>query len=64
MPHSHFSSDDTHAMVARIAPGTPPTTPPPVFRSLPCLRKPFGTGQLETVAQEAFVGRCGKISPD
>ena len=41
-----------------------PDTLPPVFRSLPCLRKPFGTGQLETVAQEAFVGRRGKINPD
>lgn len=44
--------------------GYAPDTLPPVFRSLPCLRKPFGTGQLETVAQEAFVGRRGKISPD
>ena len=44
--------------------GYAPDTLPPVFRSLPCLRKPFGTGQLETVAQEAFVGRRDKISPD
>ena len=44
--------------------GYAPDTLPPVFRSLPCLRKPFGTGQLETVAQEAFVGRRGKINPD
>ena len=27
--------------------GYAPDTLPPVFRSLPCLRKPFGTGQLE-----------------
>ena len=43
--------------------GYAPDTLPPVFRSLPCLRKPFGTGQLEDVAQEAFVGRRGKIPP-
>ena len=36
-------------------------TLPPVFRDLPCMRKPFGTGQLEAVAQEAFIGRRGKI---
>ena len=34
--------------------GYAPNTLPPVFRGLPCLRKPFGVGQLETVAQEAF----------
>ena len=36
-------------------------TLPPVFRDLPCMRKPFGAGQLEAVAQEAFTGRRGKI---
>jgi len=36
-------------------------TLPPVFRDLPCMRKPFVTGQLEAVAQEAFIGRRGKI---
>jgi CheY-like chemotaxis protein len=44
--------------------GYAPDTLPPVFRGLPCLCKPFGAGQLETVAQEAFVGRRDKISPD
>lgn len=43
--------------------GYAPDTLPPVFRSLPCLRKPFGTGQLEAVAQEAFARWRGKISP-
>ena len=36
-------------------------TLPPVFRDLPCLRKPFGAGQLEAVAWEAFAAR-GRIT--
>ena len=36
-------------------------TLPPVFRDLPCMRKPFGAGQLEAMAQEAFTGQRGKI---
>ena len=56
-----FRTDDVPVIFST---GYAPDTLPPVFRSLPCLRKPFGTGQLETVAQEAFVGRRGKISPD
>ena len=35
--------------------GYAPETLPPAFRDLPCLRKPFGATQLETMAQEAFV---------
>jgi CheY-like chemotaxis protein len=35
----------------------------PAFRDLPYLRKPFGAGQLENMAQAAFAGRRGKIPP-
>ena len=35
----------------------------PAFRDLPYLRKPFGAGQLEIMAQEAFVGRRGNVDP-
>src|SRR3954447_293442 len=35
----------------------------PAFRDLPYLRKPFGAGQLENMAQAAFVGRRGKALP-
>ena len=38
-------------------------TLPPVFRDLPYLRKPFGAGQLEKMAQEAFASGRGKIPP-
>ena len=34
-----------------------PNTLPPAFRDLPYLRKPFGAGQLEILAQEAFARR-------
>ena len=34
--------------------GYAPNTLPLVFRDLPCVRKPFGLGQLEIVAHEAF----------
>jgi CheY-like chemotaxis protein len=43
--------------------GYAPATLPPVFRDLPCLRKPFGAGQLEAVAREAFAGRHGRTNP-
>src|SRR3954466_12545872 len=43
--------------------GYAPDTLPPGFRDHPCLRKPFGAGQLEAVAQEVFAGRSGGISP-
>jgi CheY-like chemotaxis protein len=36
---------------------------PAVFRDLPCLRKPFGAGQLESIAHEAFLGPRGKPTP-
>ena len=42
-----------------LSTGYAPRTLPPVFRDLPCLRKPFGVGQLEAVAQEAFGARRG-----
>ena len=44
-----------------LSTGYAPNTLPPVFRDLPCLRKPFGAGQLEAVAQGVFTGRRGKI---
>ena len=46
-----------------FATGYAPSTLPPVFRDLPYLRKPFGVGQLEIMAQEAFARRRGKIPP-
>ena len=35
-----------------------------MFRGLPCLRKPFGVGQPEAVAHEAFAARRGTASRD
>ena len=46
-----------------LSTGYGPNTLPPVFRALPYLRKPFGAGQLENMAQEAFARRRGKIPP-
>jgi CheY-like chemotaxis protein len=46
-----------------LSTGYAPNTLPPVFRNLPYLRKPFGTGQLEIMAREAFASRRGKIPP-
>ena len=46
-----------------LSTGYGPNTLPPAFRDLPCLRKPFGAGQLENMAQEAFASRRGKIPP-
>ena len=46
-----------------LSTGYGPNTLPPVFRDLPYLRKPFGAGQLEIMAQEAFARRRGKIPP-
>ena len=46
-----------------LSTGYAPDTLPPVFRDLPCLRKPFGAGQLEIMAREAFASRRGKIPP-
>ena len=43
--------------------GYAPDTLPPAFRDLPCLRKPFGAGQLEATARQVFAGRHGSISP-
>ena len=47
-----------------LSTGYAPNTLPPVFRDLPCLRKPFGAGQLENMAQEAFARSRGKPTPD
>ena len=47
-----------------LSTGYGPNTLPPVFRDLPYLRKPFGAGQLEKMAQEAFARRRGKILPN
>jgi CheY-like chemotaxis protein len=46
-----------------LSTGYAPSTLPPEFRDLPYLRKPFGVGQLEIMAQEAFASRRGKIPP-
>jgi CheY-like chemotaxis protein len=46
-----------------FASGYAPGTLPAVFRDLPCLRKPFGAGQLESIAHEAFLGPRGKPTP-
>jgi CheY-like chemotaxis protein len=43
--------------------GYAPSTLPPVFRDLPCLRKPFGAGQLEIIAYEAFLRPRSKPTP-
>jgi two-component system, response regulator PdtaR len=43
--------------------GYAPATLPPAFRDLPCLRKPFGAGQLEAAALAAFAGRRGGVGP-
>ena len=40
-----------------LSTGYGPNTLPPAFRDLPYLRKPFGAGQLEILAQEAFARR-------
>jgi DNA-binding NtrC family response regulator len=46
-----------------LSTGYGPNTFPPAFRDLPYLRKPFGAGQLEIMAQEAFTRRHGNITP-
>jgi CheY-like chemotaxis protein len=46
-----------------LSTGYGPNTLPPAFRDLPYLRKPFGAGQLESMAQEAFTRRRGNITP-
>ena len=45
-----------------LSTGYAPNTLSPAFRNLPCLRKPFGAGQLEIMAQEAFAKRRGNNS--
>lgn len=46
-----------------LSTGYAPDTLHPGFRTLPFLRKPFGAGQLEAVAQEVFIRRRGRIGP-
>ena len=46
-----------------LSTGYAPNTLLPEFRDLPCLRKPFGAGQLENMAREAFASRRGQIPP-
>jgi CheY-like chemotaxis protein len=43
--------------------GYAPEALPAAFRDLPCLRKPFGAGQLEAAALAAFAGRRGGVGP-
>ena len=43
--------------------GYAPAALPAAFRDLPCLRKPFGAGQLEAAALAAFAGRGKTAGP-
>jgi CheY-like chemotaxis protein len=46
-----------------LSTGYAPNTLLAEFRDLPFLRKPFGAGQLEIMAQNVFAGGRGKIPP-
>ena len=46
-----------------LSTGYAPEALPAAFRDLPCLRKPFGAGQLEAAALAAFAGRRGGVGP-
>ena len=46
-----------------VSTGYAPEALPAAFRDLPCLRKPFGAGQLEAAALAAFAGRRGGVGP-
>jgi CheY-like chemotaxis protein len=46
-----------------LSTGYAPEALPAAFRDLPCLRKPFGAGQLEAAALAAFAGRRGRDGP-